>query len=339
VTRRSRNLAGAAAAVLLVVVVVGLYLATNRAYPPASDPVTPAFGKLPAPVLNPPLGIGGVADSTALAIPYFGSAKLSWSGLPPKAIGTAPVERLTLPTPVELDAFARGVGGILTSAWATARIYQLPGDYNMVINYDNPVGVEPNFVINRLKAVTPAVAPVSTDAARTAADAFLRAHGLTPAWDNAVIVTRSSSLSVTVFSVLYQREILVGSSRVPEVDRSGSPQGILVEVESGGQVVSADGVVRLAAQSATYGLRPPASAVPDALVAPPAMAPDQFPSLSPFPTVALTREQLVYIAVAAGSGTTYLEPAFLFTGTFTQGGTDFEKRVLVPALVTSAIKS
>jgi hypothetical protein len=338
-TRRSPNLAGAAAAVLLVVGVAGLYLATHRAHSTASAPVTPAFGKLLPPMLNPPLGIGGVADSTALAIPYFGPAKLSWSGHPPKAIGTAPVERVTLPTPAELDGFARGVGGTLSSASATARIYELPGDFNMVINHDNPVGIEPNFVINRLKAVTPAVTLVSTDAARAAADAFLRTRGLTPTWDNAVTVTRYSSLALTVFYVLYQREILVGSSRVPEVDRSGSPQGILVEVESGGQVVSADGVVRLAAQSATYGLRPPASAVPDALVAPPAMAPDQFPSLSPFPAVALTREQLVYIAVAAGSGTTYLEPAYLFTGTFNQGGTDFEKRVLVAALVASAIKS
>jgi len=154
-----------------------------------------------------------------------------------------------------------------------------------------------------------------------------------------VTVTTYSSLSLTVFWVLYQREILVGSSRVPEVDRSGSPQGILVEVESGGQVVSADGIVRLAVQSATYGLRPPASAVPDALAAPPAMAPDEFPSLSPFPTVALTREQLVYIGVAAGTGTTYLEPAYLFSGSFNQGGTAFEKRVLVPALIARAISS
>jgi hypothetical protein len=336
-TRRSRSLAGATAAVLLVIGVAGLYIGTHPAHPTA--PVTTAFGKLLPPMLNPPLGIGGVADSTALGIPYFGPATLSWSGQPSKAIGTAPVERVTLPTPVELDAFASRVGGSISSASATARIYQLPGDFNMVINHDNPVGVEPNFVIVRLRAVTPAVTPVSSDVAREAADAFLRTRGLTPTWDNAVTVTRYSSLSLTVFYVLYQREIRVGSSRVPEVDRSGSPQGIVVEVGSGGQVVSADGVVRLAAQSATYGLRPPASAVPDALAAPPAMAPDQFPSLSPFPAVALTREQLVYIAVAAGGGTTYLEPAYLFTGTFTQGGTDFEKRVLIPALVASAIKS
>ncbi|HVS04635.1 MAG TPA: hypothetical protein VHK65_00520, partial [Candidatus Dormibacteraeota bacterium] len=79
-TRRSPNLAGAAAAVLLVVGVAGLYLATHRAHPTASSPVTPAFGKLLTPMLNPPLGIGGVADSTALAIPYVGPAKLSWSG-------------------------------------------------------------------------------------------------------------------------------------------------------------------------------------------------------------------------------------------------------------------
>lgn len=338
-TRSPRTLAVAAAAVLLVIAVAGLYIGSHRVSPTPSAPATLALGKLPAAILSPPDGIGAVGDATALGIPYYGPAKLSWSGQPSKAMATAPVERLTPPTPPDLDAFASRLGGTLTNARPWARFYQLPGDFNIVINLDDPTSLEPTFVISRLSAGTPAVKPVSSDVARAAADTFLRTRGLTPTWDNAVRVTTYSSRSLTVFYVLYQREIVVGTSRVPEVDRSGSPKGIQLQVDSGGQVVSVDGVVRLAVQSAAYGLRPPASAVADALALPPVMSADQFPPLSPTPTVALTTEQLVYIAVAAGDGEVYLEPAYLFTGTFTQGGTAFEKRVLVPALVPSAIKS
>jgi hypothetical protein len=332
-TRPSRSLAGAGAAVLLVIGLAGLYIGTHRTYPTPYIPATPAFGKLPAARLYPPPGMGGVADSTALGIPYFGPANLSWSGQPPTAIATAPVERLTPPTATDLDAFASRIGATLTIVRPWARFYQLPGDFTMVINLDDPTRLEPTFVISQPKSGAPAVNPVSPDVARAAAATFLGTHGLTPTWENAVTVTTHSSFLSTVFFVRYQREIVIGSSRIPEVDGSGSAKGIELEVDSGGQVISVDGVVRLAVESATYGLRPPASAVPDALAAPPSLAADQFPQLSPpVPAVTLTTERLVYIAVAAGDGKAYLEPAYLFIGIFDWKGTTFEKRVLVPAL-------
>jgi hypothetical protein len=330
-TRHARSLAGAAAAVLLVIGLAGLYIGTHRIYPIPPTPAL-AFGKLPAARLYPPLGMGGVADSTALGIPYFGPANLSWSGQPPTAIATAPVERLTPPTATDLDAFASRIGATLTIVRPWARFYQLPGGFNMVINLDDPTRLEPTFVISQLKPGTPAVNPVSPDVARAAAATFLGTHGLTPTWESAVTVTTHSSFLSTVFFVRYQREIVIGSSRVPEVDGSGSAKGIELQVDSGGQVFSVDGVVRLALKSATYGLRPPTSAVTDALTAPPALAADQFPQLLSVPTIALSTEQLVYIAVAAGGEKVYLEPAYLFKGVFDSGGTTFEKRVLVPAL-------
>lgn len=51
--------------------------------------------------------------------------------------------------------------------------------------------------------------------------------------------------------------------------------------------------------------------------------------------MALTQAQLVYTAVRSGSQT-YLEPGYLFTGTFGRDGLQYEKRVLVPALAVSA---
>jgi hypothetical protein len=49
------------------------------------------------------------------------------------------------------------------------------------------------------------------------------------------------------------------------------------------------------------------------------------------PTIQLTNAELVYALAYAGDHSFY-EPAYLFSGTFTQNGTTFVKRVLVPAV-------
>jgi hypothetical protein len=46
-----------------------------------------------------------------------------------------------------------------------------------------------------------------------------------------------------------------------------------------------------------------------------------------------------YFVIEGSDVSAYLEPAYLFSGTFNQGGTAFEKRVLVPALVASALST
>jgi hypothetical protein len=53
--------------------------------------------------------------------------------------------------------------------------------------------------------------------------------------------------------------------------------------------------------------------------------------LTPLPQVQLSRADLVYVAVEAGPYG-YFEPAVLFSGAFTSGSVQYEKRVLVPAL-------
>jgi hypothetical protein len=54
-------------------------------------------------------------------------------------------------------------------------------------------------------------------------------------------------------------------------------------------------------------------------------------SLAVPPTVRLTKVELVYALADAGDHSFY-EPAFLFSGTFTNNGVTYEKRVLVPAV-------
>jgi hypothetical protein len=52
--------------------------------------------------------------------------------------------------------------------------------------------------------------------------------------------------------------------------------------------------------------------------------------------VALTKIRLVYTVVSSG-GVGYVEPAYLYTGTFGESGALNEKRVLVPAVAPSAL--
>lgn len=56
------------------------------------------------------------------------------------------------------------------------------------------------------------------------------------------------------------------------------------------------------------------------------------------PAATMTEARLVYVAVVAG-GRGYLEPAYLFTGTYQNGGTAVAAQVLVPALAPSALRS
>jgi hypothetical protein len=54
------------------------------------------------------------------------------------------------------------------------------------------------------------------------------------------------------------------------------------------------------------------------------------------PAVRLSKAELVYALVSAGDYSFY-EPAFLFSGTFTDHGTTYVKRVLVPAVDPSVL--
>jgi len=136
------------------------------------------------------------------------------------------------------------------------------------------------------------------------------------------------------YAIDYQRLVQVSSNLMAgEVDGNGSPSGIQVTVDSSETVMRVSGVLRLAEQAATYPLRSAAAALDMALKA--SATPN--PSAA-VPAVAITKLTLVYTAVRAGADD-YLEPAYLFTGSFTINGYPHEMRLLVPALADSGLRS
>ncbi|MDQ6713666.1 MAG: hypothetical protein M3Z28_10845 [Candidatus Dormibacteraeota bacterium] len=338
---------GAAAAVL-VVAGVGLRVATQGAPPIAKASPTPsaspspallAFGKLPPPGLHPPQGLGAGGGGAPTVVPYFGPATMTWSGQLPKVPPSAPVYRFTVPTVADADAFAARLGATLQSPASVKepdRTYRGPNGYQLRISFDDPVAGEPTYRIIRQSSPSPN-RPSTEAAAHAAADAELTKLGLMPAWNSTIQVSRlnPSSDQPLIFLVQYQRLIpLDGGAVAGEVDGNGDPSGIQVAVDSAGVVQEIIGALRQAEEPATYPLRAPSTVAEAAVTATPASSATLGPG--PAPTVALTKATLVYATVSAG-GVGYLEPAYLFTGTFDSGGYPYEKRVLVSALASRAI--
>ena len=330
-------LVGAAAAVL-VVAGVGIRVATSQRTPAvAQHSPTPAavlaFGKLPAPQFHPPTGLGSGGGGPTV-VPYFGPATMTWSGQLPHVPSSAPVYRFSLPTPADEDAFAARLGARLQGSGGLpgSRTYSGPDGFIMFIGQD-PVANEPVFIMN-VQASPSGGQPVNEAGARAAADAELAHLGLTPSWSFSVQVSTFTPVgqSAPIYTFTYQRVIkLPGGLTAGEVDGNGDPSGIQVMVDANGNVLRLAGPLRLAEQSAKYPIRSGSSVTRDAISAPPV-----FPDLGPAPTVTLTKATLVYTVTRSGN-TGYIEPAYLFTGTFSDHGATSEKRVLVPALPPGAV--
>ena len=334
--------AGAVTAVLIVAG-IGLRTVTQTHPITAQHSPTPsavlAFGKLPAPGLHPPQGLGGGGGSQTV-IPYFGAATMTWTGQLPKVPSSAPVERFIVPTTTDADALAHRLGATLVSPGGPKepRTYNMPGGYQLGITMDDPVAGEPTFVINYQGSEINGGGSLTDSAARTAASDALAHLGLTPSWPSAVTVSTLMPLgnSPPIYVVQYQHLVqLSGNITAGEVDGNGDPAGIQVLIDSTGKAIHLAGSVRLAnstaTQSATYPMTQASSIVKAAVAASP-----QAPAVSPAPNVALTKSTLVYTVVAQ-NGTGYLIPAYLFTGTFSSDGSTLEKRVLVPALAPRAL--
>ncbi|HEX9095964.1 MAG TPA: hypothetical protein VF990_07660, partial [Candidatus Dormibacteraeota bacterium] len=337
-TPRSFALVGAAAAVL-VVAGIGLRFAIQSppvAIKPTPSPAPLVFGKLPAPGFHIAQGFGGGGGAVVTA-PYFGPATMTWSGQLPTLPASAPVYRFSLPTLADADAFAARLGATLTSPGSgkEPRSYRLPG-FNLDVSMNDPLAGEPTYILNS-KAPLGRNLPFTEDAAHQAADTELARRGLTPPWKASVQVSKLQGYpgGPVIFTVLYQRVIaLGGGAQGLEVDGNGNPSGLQVDVDTSGHAVRIAGILRdtgPAAQSAAYPVRTASAAVPAAVAATPLVS-----DSGPVPTVTLNKVTLVYMSVVSGDHG-YLEPAYLFTGTFDRGGYPYEKRVSVPALALRAL--
>jgi hypothetical protein len=118
-----------------------------------------------------------------------------------------------------------------------------------------------------------------------------------------------------------------------QADQFGNPVPAAVTVGASGQVIQAWIQLPGSLTSSAYQTRDGAAAARDALNVPPATS----RGLSPTPRIQLTQAAVVYIAVLS-NGAGYFEPAYLFSGRFSAGGSLYEKRVLVPALQSSQLQ-
>ena len=323
-----------ATAALLLIVVVGVGLFSSGLSPfggshesmSASAPLAGGAGSkgnaaysgglIPTPALHPglvPAPTGTQAGPTADlgSMPnnlYFGPANLSWTGTFPSDSPAAPVliyaEPSTDQSRAAVNAFGPQQGVTITTQGSTP---QLPR--------------EPVYVVSENSAGVAAGAdPVA------AADAFLSAHRLLPAWPDNVVVVQGGAVA----RVIYQRGFALPSGDTAFlVNWTGERYGIEVDIAGGRR--TATGPLPLGLQNMQFPLISNGEAARLAVSEPPAAT----AAITPTPTVNLDHVELVYALAIAGNVGFY-EPAYLFSGSVTYNGQTYVKRVLVPLVVASS---
>jgi hypothetical protein len=334
--RDAPGVPGAAVAVVLIVLLgvglvtlKGLHLggggATSSALTDGAGKYAPnasGFGPIQAPALSAPVAPGGVTGIDQAAVyannVYLGPATLSWGGQLNVSASALPVFRYQEPVQADADRFAAGLGASLPGQVSPGGLGMYSGkSFTLVV-----VGTvaqpphEPAFNISELK---PATSPSGKDPVAVAT-AYLGAHGLMPSWPYATEVDTST----TIIRVKFLRSFDVqGQGQAGLVNNVGDHYGIEVDLVADGSGAYETGPLPVNLVSSAYPIINADQAVRSALAtsAPSGTA----------PVVKLTKAELVYSLVWAGDHSFY-EPAFLFSGTFTDHGTTYTKRVLVPAI-------
>jgi hypothetical protein len=264
-----------------------------------------AFGSLPTPALSGP----GQPQPAGAVVPYYGPAALSVIASVTSLPATLPVFRFAEPTTKQAATMAKAYHG---RAVAPSRPFR-----------------EPRFQLT-VSSLDAGGAPLPDAAALAAADAFLAGKKLSWALSSVQEVVDQGPMAF----VHYVRQFdVTGYGAASQVDQLGASAGADVAVRRDGKIYQVTVPMNLPLRSSAYPARAAQNAGQDAVnVPPPSPA-----GLTPAPQVQLSRADLVYIAVEAGA-VGYFEPAVLFRGAFTSGGTQYEKRVLVPALDASQLR-
>ncbi len=277
------------------------------------------FGRLPVPaaaatsappkVANPSNDTGG---GLAYANAYSGPVNVVWAGQFSVSLPNAPVYRYFEPSSADEDQFATSIG-----ASGRSGSYAGNGFVLGVSGTIPPFTREPSYSITPDRSKLPAPGPTVVDTV----NAFLAAHGLVPMWPYTVTTKQIAD----VVRVLYLRQFdLPGGGHAYLVDPTGERYGIEVDMRNG-QPLQALGPMLLYLDVAVYPIISGDQAVRSALAT---SANSSAPNV---PTVRLTSVELVYALAIAGDHSFY-EPVFLFSGTFTQNGVTYTKRVIVPAV-------
>lgn len=286
-----------------------------------SATAAPAFGPLPLPAMVPGPGqfVSG-PPSTHVAL-YAAPVVLTWSGRLTVTSSSLPVFRYAEPSVADADAFAVSAGAAPSAHVAPGGLGMYTGNgFTLVVNgtVAQPAH-EPAYELSELKSL-PGGAPSDPVAA---AGALLAAHHLTPTWPFQTDVESSS----TTVQVRYLRSLdLKGQGQAPLVNSAGDRYGIEVDIPTSSPGAFVSGPFPVTLDSVSYPIISADQAVRAALAT---SAPAG--SGGSIPTVRLTSAELVY-TLAWGGDHSFYEPAFLFSGTFTSNGTNYVKRVLVPAV-------
>lgn len=284
-----------------------------------------AFGRLPAPVLEPGANKAGAGatqpSNTSPGVEYAGPVALKWTGKLVLTMSTAPVFRYREPSTNTADQFATSLGAIAVPRPAGYLGSYETTDFNLRVRgtVQSPAR-EPTFTILPITTVG------SIDSAGGPVDValvFLGEHSLAPTWQyTSAAVVSGDQAKVT----LYRQFGVSGYGYAYLVDGSGERYGLEVDLKGNNRPAAAVGPLPLSLEAANYPIIAADEAVRSALASSPAPG-----GSASTPTATLTSAELVYSLVAAGDHSFY-EPAILFSGSFTVSGTTYVKRVLVPAV-------
>jgi hypothetical protein len=288
------------------------------------------YGALPAPSLAPAASrtapSGGSAANLQLigSVPaspnniYFGPASLTWAGRVDVTATTLPVFRYQEPSADAAGQFAASLGAApakATPPTAPGVLGTYSGDNFTLVAIGSVAQPpqEPSFRLSEVRSASAGGAPVAV------ATAYLAAHSLIPTWP---YQTEVQTFGSTVHVTFLRAFDVPAQGTASLIDGVGDRYGIEVDLASGPASVLAIGPLPLGLDSVDYPIISADKAVQSALAS---------SDSSSTRVVQLTKEELVYALVVAGDHSFY-EPAFLFSGTFTDQGITYVKRVLVPAV-------
>jgi hypothetical protein len=297
----------------------GASLATGSSqYGTGNAPTTTGAEPLPAPklaqVAPSPNSTTAPASAAANSL-YFGPATLSWTGRLDVTATNLPVFRYQEPTRADADTFAASLGATPAGQPSPGALGKYSGP-NFVLVVSGTTAQPANEPTYRLTDVfaSPGTDPVAV------ATAYLVAHNLLPPWPYQIAVQNTAD-SV---HVRFLRSFDLPQGQATLVNGAGEPYGIDVDLTARKLGAVETGPLPLNLMPISYPIISADQAARSAVAS-------SAPAGAGTPVVRLTKAELVYTLVTAGDHSFY-EPAFLFSGTFTDHGVMRVMRVLVPAV-------
>ncbi len=278
------------------------------------------FGPLPRPAYSQALPTGPLLGE---GVSYSGAATLVWAGDLKVSATALPVYRYAEPTRAQANSFAASIGALPSADVAQGGIGVWAGrDFTVVVlaSVAQPPR-EPYVNVSDLKSTV-----ATTRDSVAVATKYLAAHHLLPTWPYQTDVQTAG----TTVRVSFLRSFDVpGLGQASLVDSAGNRYGTEVDFAPGTTGAFEQAPLPLTLETATYPIISPDQAIRS-------LGASSAPSGGSVPVVRITKAELVYTLVWGGDHS-YYEPAFLFSGTFSNNGVPSVKRVLVAAIVASLL--